>query len=153
MSPMVDKSIRELRITISGLIAGVVCFAALAYALKGSAALSEGLPRAEVLLAALALFSVGSGVGYLVQYRKMVAEVQGRAAEIRQASEPLEIVMAAYRPFAIVGGGLIEGPSLFALVIYIATRSEVALVGAGLGVALLVLHMPSRERIERLTES
>jgi len=150
MPQLVDKSIRELRITIGGLIAGVVCFAALAYALKGSVALFEGLPRAEALLAGLALVSVGSAVGYLAQYRKMVGEVRGRAAEMRQASEPLEVVVAAYRPFAIIGGGLIEGPSVAALVVYMATRSPIALATAGVGIALLVLHMPSRERLEAL---
>jgi hypothetical protein len=82
----------------------------------------------------------------------MVREVRGRATELQQKSNPVEEILPAYRKFVISGGGLIEGPGLFAGVAYLVSGHPGFLVAALLAPALLLAHFPTMERARRLAQ-
>jgi hypothetical protein len=98
------------------------------------------------------------------------------AQTLEQAIRPLQIVVAALiagvtaflaialfigpltkspdpaRRFAVAGGGLIEGPTFFALVVYLLSGLTLVLGAAGLGIALLGAHFPTASSLRRLAE-
>jgi hypothetical protein len=151
MSQSVEEAVRGLRVVVVGLIACLLIFAAGMWFAAGS--VSE--PHEEFLtygMFVLVLFGLGAGLVYLIQYRRMLAEIRACAAEIRLASGPTEMVLSSYRRFIVVGGGLIEGPAFFALILQLMTRSIVPLAAAVGAVLLLAAHMPSQDRLRRLIE-
>ena len=151
MAQSVDEAVRSLRVIVAGLIAGVVAFAILAVIVRVVLPPRGSMPPL-VLLGVLTMFILGSGAAYAVQYQKLVGDLRKRTAELRQMADPSSVIVGPYRAFAIIGAGLVEGPSFFALIVYILTGQPLALAAAALGVILLIVHFPSHAAIRRLAE-
>jgi hypothetical protein len=151
MAQSVEEAIRGLRVIVAGLIAGLLAFAVLAVVVRTSMTPTGSVPPL-VLLGLLAVVAVSSAAAYAAQYTKVVRDLSVRATELRQLADPSSAIVGPYRAFAIVGAALIEGPSFFALIVYILTGQPLAMVAAALGVVLLIAHLPSRSAVRRLGE-
>jgi hypothetical protein len=151
MAQSVEDGIRACRIVIGGLIGGLVMFGAVAM-LVAPVSPSPDPTVTAALFGALALMGMGCAMGYAAVRRAMLNELRARGSELTRESDPASVIMDRYRAFVTVGGGLIEGPGFLALVTYIVSGSVAALAAAGVAVLLLILHLPSAERVRRLAE-
>jgi hypothetical protein len=151
MAQSANEAVRSLRVIVAGLIAGVVAFGILAVVVRMSLPPRSSIPPL-VLFGVLAMFTLGSAAGYVVQYQKLARDLRMRAAELRQMADPSSAMVEPYRAFVIVSAALIEGPSFFALIVYILTGQPLALAAAALGVILLVACLPSNAALRRLAE-
>ena len=147
----VEEVVRSGQIVIGGLMGGLLCFAAVAVALAPVSD-SPDPQLGALMVGALTVLAAGCALGYRVMRRSMLQQLRARAAEMRQERDPAGPIVNAYQGFVIQGGGLIEGPGLFALVIYLVTGHPVALGAAGLALVLLALHLPSEAKLRRLAE-
>jgi hypothetical protein len=71
---------------------------------------------------------------------------------VRALADPSPALVEPYRRVTIVSAALAEAPGLFALVVYMVTRSGSALAVAAGCVLLLALQLPSRERLRRFAD-
>ena len=152
MSRTVDEAIRGLRIVNAGLIAGLLMFLAVAVLFKDALASQPDPANEVVMLSVLGLFAAGSAVAYLAFGRVVAVQLAAKEPHLRQAAEPSEAAIGAYRQLSIVRASLIEGPAFFAVVIYMLTSSQLALSAAVLGAALLLVHPPSHAGLRSLIE-
>jgi hypothetical protein len=152
MSQSVDETVRAMRIVVGGLIGGLASFGALA-AVLGPLSPSFDPNLGRWMLVGIVLFGLGSATAYFTFRRSLMAKLATRAVELRQQSDPSVLILADYRGFTVVAGGLIDGPGFFAAITYLQTGNPLALGALGIALALLVAHLPSAGAIRRLAEA
>src|SRR5262245_1993922 len=146
-----ESAIRALRVTVGGLMAGLLAFAILAFLIRLLSQFGNSNAPASILFV-LAAAVTGCAVGYFRARRSLVMELRSRAAEFRQVSDPSRLALEPYRRFVVLAAGLIEAPALFGVVAYLVTGRSAGLVVAVLALLLLAAHMPSLARLRRLAE-
>lgn len=151
MAQSVEDGIRACRIVIGGLIGGLVMFAAVAM-LVAPVSPSPDPTVTAALFGALAVMGMGCAMGYGALRRALFNELRARGSELTHEGDPAGVIMDRYRAFVIAGGGLIEGPGFLALITYMVSGNVAALAAAGIAVLLLILHVPSAEKVRRLAE-
>jgi hypothetical protein len=142
-----EREIRQLQIIVGGLIAGLLSFGAVAGFL-GPLLNSRDAGQMQFVLLGIPVMGAACAVAFLAQRRALQKELRDRRAELQDAAT----LPAAYRRYVVAGGGLIEGPGMFATIGYLLTGHPLAAGAAGLAVMLLILHLPSLARWERLVE-
>jgi hypothetical protein len=147
-----EETIRSLRIVYGSLIGGILVVLGIARVVEGGVAGRESLVTPPLLLGLLAVVTVLSGAAYTIVGRATTARLAATRLDSQRVEYSAHAVLDAYRNLAIIRGGLIDGPSFLAAAVYLLTGSGMALAASGLGVALLLWSMPSRERLERFAE-
>jgi hypothetical protein len=153
MAQSVDRVIRAARTLTVGLILGLLVFAGVAAIVKGTVANTGDPTLARLLLGVLAFSGVGCAAAYAVVYRSLLRGLEARAAELRQKSDPSDLIAEPYGRFAILGAALIEGPGFLAITVYMLTGDKLALTLGALAVILLAMHLPSQAALQRLAET
>ena len=137
------------RIILGAMAMGVLAFAAVAAYLRATMKLA-GDPSVPTLLAYVLVGIALSEVPAYLLLRKVFIE---RARQQRE--ESMEALRKGLAPlplatFTILAAALIEGPGLFGAVILILGAPWAVIAAPILSVALILLHMPTRERLEAL---
>lgn len=148
--PTLDQTLLTLRVIIGALAAGVVAFGAVSIFIVTTGPRGDN-SLAPILLGTLAAIALGLATAYPLLARVKMAQLQRRhGADSFEGGPSGEIAPAILREYAvltILRGAFIEGPTLFALVIYFVTASPWALAAAALGLFLLLSMIPTRERL------
>jgi hypothetical protein len=171
-SVSLDQIIRTTQIIIGALIAGVTTFLVIVVLLvnlgvfgppAGAANPANNLPAAQPAQTIPILTYVSAGMGVVLLLASFSLPNVVAAQVIRAASSPAQdgttkstpspggsITAAhAFRTSAIIAGALVEAAAFFAGCAYLLEQNPIALVVCGVLLAALVLHFPTRGRIER----
>jgi hypothetical protein len=147
----VDEGVRAMRVIVGGLVAGLLFFGAIGFLVGPlSPADSQVASLLRIVIAAFAAFAAAS---YVLMRNALNRDLAARATELRQASDPASLIVVRYRAFLITGAGLIEGPGFMAGIAYLLSHDVLGLLGLGLAVVLLLLHLPSAASLRRLAET
>ena len=152
MAESVESAVRDLRIVVGGLIAGLSLFSVIALAM-GPISKGPDPLLGRLMLAGIALAALAGAAAYFTLRLAMRRDLAARAAELRLHPDPAALILARYRQFAIAGAGVIEGPGLFAAMTYLLTGNPVAMGAVVCVVILLLAHMPSVDHVRRLAET
>jgi hypothetical protein len=149
----VDRTIASLRVVAGGILASVAATAGIALFARDSL-----LPPAQapLLVNGLILAVVAAGVagvaGHAVIRRQAMAELRGRAAELRGAGDPTAAVAPAYRRVVILRAALTESPAVLAALAYLAGGPAWLMAVPAAAAFLLAVTMPTRAGLERFVE-
>lgn len=147
--PSLSQTVLTLRAIIAALAGGVALFAGLAlYLVSSRGAFSEELP-AGMLLAILAALALGLASAWPLLAKAKLGQLARRHAgeAFSGSGEIPAALLREYTGLAIVKAAFVEGPSLFAVLIFLLTGSPWALAAAALGLALLISMWPSEEKV------
>jgi len=110
-------------------------------------------PLSMPLSLMLGAFVVATIAVQAIFRRNFVAEVRGRAEQLRQEADPLASVLVPYRGLFITTFGLVEGGSLFGLVSYLAAGVTLGLVVSAASVAWFLMNFPTEDGARRLVQN
>ena len=104
-----------------------------------------------LLLGVVAVAAVVLVVAWLVVTRLLRGGLRARIAEATQ-DEAAALLHRGFFSVSLIGGALAEAFSFLALVVYLITAAQPALLAAGLGLLALVAQVPSADRFQRFAE-
>lgn len=141
--------LRTTRIIVLALALGVLTFTGVVVALRLTSSPDMDPETAQLLLVVLGGLAVSEGGLYVVLRRNFV----GRAVAAREESLAFlrqGLTPPALHTLAIVGGALAEGVGLLGTIAVLLGASWYALAAPILAVALILLQVPTQERLARL---
>lgn len=147
-APSVGVALRNLRIIVGGLLAGVVAFGLVA------AFLVRTQPRPPAPALDPLRYALAAVVLTALLAERLLRRVH--AARLRRtwrAAPPPDPLAAAILPFTqltLTAAALAEGATLFALVVYYLTADPIVLAIAAGTLVLLLSRWPSEARLRRL---
>ena len=148
VQPAAAQTLLTLRILFFALIAGVVTFGAIVvFVLKPQP--REG--DQTFLLVTVAVVAVALVIAKLVVDRLLCGSLQARIAEASN-DEASALLHRGFFNLSLIGGALAEGFSFLALVVYMISGEQMALLAAGLGLLALVVQVPTADRFQRFAE-
>jgi hypothetical protein len=145
----VERAVRVLRIIVAALVMGLVTFIAVAAGLVASGSAVENPEAALPLLVALAGFALAGVPAYVVARLTILKKLRRGVAEGATAAISTDELTRSFTALTIVGCAVAEGASLFAIVILLVTGIWWVLVVPALGIALIVLQAPSRDKFHQ----
>jgi len=149
----VPQVIQATRIIWFGMLMGQVFFGVVITLIGGPLWKGpEPSPLSMPLSLMLAVLVAATIASQAVFRRNFLAEVRGRAEQLRQEADPLASVLVSYRGLFIVSFGLVEGGSLFGLVSYLVTGASLGLVVAAGSVTWFLWNFPTEDRARRLVQ-
>lgn len=141
--------LRTTRTIVLALALGVLAFSGVVVALRLTASPDMDPETAQLLLVVLGGLAVSEGGLYVVLRRSFV----GRAVAAREESLALlrqGLTPPALHTLAIVGGALAESVGLLGTIAVLLGASWYALAAPILAVGLILLQVPSQERLARI---
>jgi len=130
---------RSLQIIYFTMIAGQIMFAVITFFLIHSKSIDKGAQELkEIFVYIVPFFVIGSLVGGNVFFRKMM--------NTYRSSDDLIKKMTGYRSALIVRYALLEGSTLFSIIVYLVTGYWLFLLIAGLMVLIFLILKPTIER-------
>ena len=146
--PAAAQTLFTLRILFMALTTGVVVFGAFViFVLEPQPRDGDSTP----LLTVVAVAAVALVVAWLVVTRLLRGGLRARVAEATN-DEAAALLPRGFFNVSLIGAAMAEAFSFLALVVYMITASQPALLAAGLGLLALVLQMPSADRFQRFAE-
>jgi hypothetical protein len=142
-------TLRSTQIILLALAMGVLTFAGVVVFLRLSSSKSMDPDLGNLLLVTIGGLAVSEIVVYVLLRRSFVA----RAAAARDESLQLlrqDRIPPSLQVLAILGAALAEGAGLLGVVALLLGAPWVALAVPVVAVALILVQMPTRERLERL---
>jgi hypothetical protein len=141
--------LRSTQIILVALALGVVTFTGVVVALRLTSNPDMDPERAKLLLVVLGGLAVSEAVVYVLLRRSFVA----RAKDSRETS--LTLVRHGRIPLplhtlAIIGGALAEGAGLLGSIAVLLGAPWYALAAPALAVVLILIQLPSQERLSRI---
>ncbi len=148
-----ERTVASMRVVAGGILASVVATAGIALYVRDTLLHPSPAPGlVDALLLGTVLVVAASVAGHAVVRRQVMAELRGRAPELRDTSDPASAAAPAYQRLTIVRAALTESPALFAVVAYLAGGPAWLMAVPAAAACLLVVAMPSRTGLERLVE-
>ena len=159
------RLVRIQQIIVGSLVAGALGFLVLAAVLvsQGTFDVGDDDTTAWAMNLVLALFLTGDVIARLVVPNMIVAQTRRKivAGEWSFSEGPSQAdvnaivertgdagrLMIAHQTKTIVGAALVEGVTFFAIIVYMTTQSTFALAVACAMIAVLALHVPTRNGI------
>jgi MFS family permease len=133
---------RTLQIIYYALIAGQVIFGLVALFLNQMIGLDTGLnDLRNIFLFIVPIFIVCGYLASRILYKNSLKKAKSRASLIEKMSD--------YRAALVVRYALLEGPSFFAVVVYLITGDLSFLVMAGFIIAIFFTIKPTKDRAVR----
>ncbi len=148
----VDALVQRLRIVLSGLMAGLMAFAAVSLTI-GPLSRNPDPTLRSALLGVLVLLCLGEAMAYRLVHQQIVKRLLARSSELRGVADPSARALPEYQQLFMIRAGLTEGPGLFAVIVHLLTGSLAALVVVAAALALLASQLPSRERVRELAQN
>jgi hypothetical protein len=148
----VARVILTLRLVFFAIAAGIVVFGTVAAVLVAGGTVPARPELGSLLLPALLVAAVLTSVAFLVVRQAILAGLPRTDPAVGAVEMPLPTLLGRFHALTIVGGALAELPSLFGIVVFLLTRQWIALLVPILGLVVLVLLIPSRDRFTRFTE-
>lgn len=129
---------RSLSIVCYALVAGLIIFTGYFHFFLMKEMRPDSDLASTLIIAGLIFFVAGLSIAYLLIPKRMqsLKELTGKADKLKGHYQNTIIRFAA-----------IEGPSLFSLIGYFLTAQGLFLVGVGVGILLLMVTKPTREKI------
>jgi hypothetical protein len=153
MDSEVDQVVRTLRIVMVAMLAGVVGFGAIAVILVVGGNIATQPQNANMLLAVLACFAVTGIVAYVVVRTALTGNVRRSCEGLAVDQVPAATLLKGFQMITLIGGALAEGVSFFGIVILLVTGAWLALAAPAVGVVLIALQAPSRDKFKRFAGS
>jgi hypothetical protein len=150
MSQGLDDGLKVLRVVIFAMVGMLGVFLGIATPVRPGVADGTSAQFRNMLFLGLGVLVVACASSYLQMERALLARFRGGRIEWGPLGEPPEGFTAAYRQLCIVRAGLAEGPALFSIIVYMLTGSFLALIVAGVAVAVLLGRLPSRSEMQRI---
>jgi hypothetical protein len=145
--------LQPLRLIVPAMALGVVIFAAIVIYLITVGGMSTTPDLANLLLATLAALAVILLVTYVI-VRKLVTEWLRRSqADPGSGAVAPAAVARGFFTTTLIGAAMAEGLSLFGIVILLVTGNWLALVAPAVGLLLILLQVPTRDRFNRFASS
>ena len=141
MNEQLKKEVKMFQIIYAALIAFVFMFIFISLFLNISEAESvteNDAGFADILLIAALVFSIPSIIGGIYIFRKKTEQI-----ELKDIGEKISI----YRTAMIIRAATIEGPCFFFAVVYFTTASVLGLLGAVIGLMILIWFFPTLGRL------
>jgi hypothetical protein len=153
MEAEVDQAVRILRTIIVAMLAGVVGFGTIAVILVVGGYAGTQPQLATMMLAALGGLAVVELVGYTVVRAGITGNTrrscQGQGPDLA----PSEELLKGFQTITLIGAAMAEGLSLFGIVVLLVTGVWLALAAPAVGVVLIALQTPSRDKFNRFAGS
>ena len=144
-----DGCLRTLRIILAGMLASIVGFGAIAAALAVNGSAKIDSQSANTLLLVLAGFAVSEIVAYAVVRTAFVgnlrSSVNGQALEEDRTQQ----LIKSFHTLTLIGAAMVEGVSILGLVVLILSASWLAVPVPAVGLVLIVLQFPTRDKFYR----
>lgn len=142
-------TLRSTQIVLLALALGVLSFTGVVVFLRLSASASMDSKVASLLLVTVGGLAVSEVAAYVLLRRTFVARAVASREEslalLRQGCTPLPL-----HTLAIIGAALAEGAGLLGVVALLLGAPWYALAAPAVAVALILLQLPTRERLERI---
>ena len=150
---MNNQQLTTGKIVVGAMAMGIIAFAVVVVVLVRGGAVAPQMDDAKLLLAALAAVAVPAIPIYLVLRQAFVKKLREKHGNAADKDLPIEELAKQYFALTIIGGALVEGPSLFAIVIVLLTGNLASLVVPALGLIAFALLLPTQERFDSFVES
>jgi len=149
----VERTIASLRVVAGGILVSVAATAGVVLFARESLLHPAPAPAlVNGLILAVVAAGVASVAGDTVIRRQAMAELRGRAAELRGTGDPAAAVAPAYRRLVILRAALTESPAVLAALAYLAGGPAWLMAVPAAAAFLLAVTMPTRTGLERFAE-
>jgi len=148
-SDEMPASLQNLRLIIPAMAMGVIVFAAIVVFLITSGGMNTDPEPANLLLLVLAALAVMELAAYVVIRKVMMGNLRRRWVGRPVEDVPPEELARGFQTLTLVGAALAEGFSLFGLVILLVTGNWLAIAASAIGLLLIALHFPTRDKLSR----
>lgn len=135
-----------LRIIVGSMIAGVVLFAFVVLAACGVPV--DPPESTPVLFGVLVAFAASGIVGSVVVHHVMLARARQASWHTATGGDPTIFAIRCWQTCTIISTAVAESFGFFAVVVYLMTGSQPALLVAALAVALMALRFPTQNRAD-----
>lgn len=141
--------LQSMRVVVSAMAVGVIMFAAIVVFLIASGRMTGDPTLQNPLLLALLAVAVMEIVAYVV-VRKLITDKLRRRWLSQETEElPADDPAKSYQAITLIGAAMAEGWSLFGLVVLLITGNWLAIAAPAIGVVLIALHFPTRDKCNR----
>lgn len=146
-------SLQNLRLIIPAMAMGMILFAAIVIFLITSGRMDTDPEPANLLLLVLAALAVAELAAYVVIRKVITGNLRRRWLGHAVEDVPPEELLKWFQTLTLVGAAMAEGLSLFGLVILLVTGNWPAIVAPAIGLLLIALHFPTRDKLNRFAGS
>jgi hypothetical protein len=144
--PDLDRRLQPLRLVVAAMAVGIVTLAVVASVLAAGGSVSLKPELAGPLGLALGVFVVVAAVAYTLVRNRMIAGLRQIYEEQSTPDDTATELAPRYAAITIIGAALAEGPSLLGGIVVMLTGQWTALVVPGVGLVVLALLLPTRDR-------
>lgn len=144
--PDLDRRLQPLRLVVVAMAFGIVVLTVVASVLAAGGSMSLKPELAGPLGLALGVFVVVAAVAYTLVRNRMIAGLRQTYDEQSTPDDPATELAPRYVAITIIGAALAEGPSLLGGIVVLLTGQWTALVVPAVGVVVLALLLPTRDR-------
>ncbi len=142
-------SLQNLRLIIPAMALGVIIFAAIVIFLVAGGRMNTHPTLENPLLLALVALAVMEVVAYIVIRKVITGNLRRRWLGHAAEDVPPDELAKWFQTLTLVGAALAEAPSLFGLVILLITGNWLAIAAPAIGLLLIALHFPTRDKLNR----
>jgi hypothetical protein len=148
-----NQHLQISRLVIAAMAMGIIGFAAVVVLLAAGGRMNADPQLADILLIVLAILAVAQVPVYVFVRRAILANLR-RTCDSRTSGEAAaQELTKGFNALTITGGAMAEGLSLFGLVILLLSGNWLALAGPLVGLLLLAVQFPTRDKLRRFVES
>jgi len=142
----IEKNLKVLRIIVAGMMGGIVIF--LLVVLVIGRHMQKQSDLLTVMLPILLVFMVGAIFVPMVLRRKFIEGAQ-RMIQNGSDDDPAGHVFGIFNGYILISCAMAEGFGLFAVVIFLLTRSLPVLIIVAVSLILLILRFPTRSMVDQ----
>jgi hypothetical protein len=141
--------LRLLRLIIPAMALGVIFFAAIVIFLITGGRMSTKPELAHVMRFTLVALAALELAAYVVIRKVVTGKLRQKWSGRAVHDAPPEELAQAFLVLSLAGAAMAEGLSLYGLVILLLTGDWLAIMAPAIGLLLIVLHFPSRDKFNR----
>jgi hypothetical protein len=142
-------NVQNLRLMIPAMAMGVIIFAAIVIFLVAGWRMNTDPTLENPLLLALAALAVMEIVVYVVMRKVITGNLRRRWLGHAAEDVPADELAKCFQTLTLVGAALAEGLSLFGIVTLLITGNWLAIAAPAVGLLLIALHFPTRDKFNR----
>jgi hypothetical protein len=145
----IGRTLLRLRVILAAMGGGIVALVAVAISVVTGQAFRPDPGPATMLFPALGCMALGAIAAYVILRRQIVAGLRRVWQEQDPAERQPGNLIGHFQTLTVISAALAEGPSLIGAVIFLVTGIWAALFAPLLGLFVLSLLLPTRDRFER----
>lgn len=151
MSEQLGKQVAGLRLIVAAMMVGIVVFGVVVLIVGPRMPHNSALT--SVFLAVMAVVGLVELPFYLVLRSTLLTKLQRRSSEGLLDEDAEAKVFPVWQTLTLIRSAMLEGISLFALVITLVTGVKMIFIVPVAALMLLAAYFPTREKLTELTAS